>query len=348
MPIKTITYERAKQWSIQVLEKVGVSREFAELTTNALVHANLRGVDTHGLVRLTAYVNRVLGTKSEPIKIDKETSTTCVVDAGYNLGPCGASLGMNIAIQNAKNQGMGISVVKHSNHFGTAEYYSLMAAKQNMVGISMTNASPRIAPWGSVQALIGNNPWSVALPSDEFPIVLDIANTVVANGKIRTCLREGKVLDDGWAMDKDGNPTIDPAEAVVGLLMPIGAYKGVGIAVMVDLLCGALSQGAFSKEVGRIDDGSKPTNASHLFMAIDINKLVPLKDFKNSLSKYIMDFKNVRLKRDVKEVFMPGELEWRTEQERLKNGIPLSIKTINELNEMADRISVEHIMEIQA
>lgn len=344
MPLQYISYDKARDWGIQILKKLGISHEYSELTIDALVHANLRGVDTHGLIRLVAYVNRILGTKSSPINVVSETATTCVIDAGYNLGPCGATIGMNMAIQKARNQGIGMATVKHSNHFGTAEHYSLMAAKHDMVGISMTNASPRIAPWGSVEALIGNNPWSIAIPNEEYPIVLDIANTVVANGKIRTCLREGRELDAGWAMDKDGNPTLDPAKAIEGLLMPIGSYKGVGIAVMVDLLCGALSQGAFSKDVGRIDNGSKPTNASHLFIAINIDKLVSLEDFRSSVKTYILDFKGVSLKKDIKEVFLPGELEWRIEQERLRSGIPLSENTIKELNDMAKQIGMEPII----
>lgn len=129
-----------------------------------------------------------------------------MVDAGNQPGPVGGCIGMEKAVEKARAHGLGMAVVRRSNHFGTAAYYAMKAAEQGMLGISMTNASPRIAPWGSVEAILGNNPWSIALPGKEFPVVLDMANTVVANGKIRTCLREGRPLPEGWAMDKDGNP----------------------------------------------------------------------------------------------------------------------------------------------
>lgn len=338
-----ITERRARDWAEEVLSKVGVTGQYAHYVSDALVHSNLRGVDTHGLVRLTAYAGRMQHTETAPVQILNDEETTCVVDAGYQLGPVGASIGMEKAIEKARAHGVGLAVVRNSNHCGTAAYYALKAAAAGMLGISMTNASPRIAPWGSVEAIIGNNPWSIALPGAEFPVVLDMANTVVANGKIRTCMREGKPLPDGWAMDKFGNPTNDPVAAQDGLLMPIGGYKGVGIAVMVDILCSVLSQGAFSRAVGRIDDVYHPTGACHFFLAADISRLLPPEAEKARMAEYAAMFKGVRLKEGTAEVFLPGEIEWRTEQTRRRDGIPLSEKTVAELNALADQVGAQHI-----
>lgn len=338
-----ITEQRAREWAQQVLEMVGVTGQYAHYVSDALVHSNLRGVDTHGLVRLAAYAGRMQNTAVSPVQVLRDEETTCVVDAGCQLGPVGASIGMEKAMEKAKTHGVGLAVVRNSNHCGTAAYYALKAAEQGMLGISMTSASPRIAPWGSVQALIGNNPWSIALPGETFPVVLDMANTVVANGKIRTCMREGKPLPDGWAMDKFGNPTNDPVAAQDGLLMPIGGYKGVGIAVMVDILCAVLSGGAFSRDVGRIDDVHRPTGACHFFLAADISRLLSPAEEKARIAEYATMFKGVRLKEGTSEVFLPGEIEWRTEQTRRANGIPFTEKTVKELNALADQVGVGHI-----
>jgi LDH2 family malate/lactate/ureidoglycolate dehydrogenase len=280
---------------------------------------------------------------SKPVQIVRETKTSCIIDAGFNPGPIGAAFAMKTAIQKAQVHGMGMAAVRHSNHCGTAAYYALMAANAGMLGISMTNASPRLAPWGSVEPIIGNNPWSFALPGADFPIVLDMANTVVANGKIRTCLREGKPLQPGWAMDAQGNPTTDPAVAMKGLLMPIGGYKGVGISVMVDMLTAAISQGAFSKDVGRVEDATRHTDASHFFIAADLNELVTPEELSETIAAYTVSFKAVQKKEGVSEVFLPGEIEWRIEQQRRKGGIPLSEKAVGELNVLAHAVGGQPI-----
>ncbi|MGI5963871.1 MAG: Ldh family oxidoreductase [Lawsonibacter sp.] len=338
-----VTEQQARQWAGAALEKAGVTGTNRDYVVDCLVHSNLRGVDTHGLIRLPAYIARLLHQTPEPVQILKDEETTCVVDAGNQPGPIGGCIGMGKAIQKAKEHGMGMAVVRHSNHYGTAAYYAMQGAEQGMLGISMTSASPRIAPWGSVEAILGNNPWSIALPGDTFPIVLDMANTVVANGKIRTCLREGKPLPQGWAMDKDGNPTTDPAAAQNGLLMPVGGYKGVGITVMVELLCTVLSQGAFCREVKRMEDAEHPGNVSHFFMAVDLQRLLPLEEERARIAEYVSLFKQVRLKQGVEEVFLPGEIEWRTYQTRKRQGIPLSEKTIGELNALSEKLGLPPI-----
>ena len=335
---------RARAWAEEILGKVGVTGRYAGYVSDCLVHSNLRGVDTHGLVRLSAYADRMKKTATADVQILKDEETTCLIDAGNQLGPIGGTIGMEKAIEKAKAHGTGMAVVRNSNHYGTAAYYALKAADAGMLGISMTSASPRIAPWGSVEAVLGNNPWSIALPGDEFPVVLDMANTVVANGKIRTCFREGTRLPEGWAMDKDGNPTTDPAAAMNGLLMPVGGYKGVGITVMVELLCSVLSGGAFCREVKRMEDTDHPGNVSHFFMAVDIQRLIPLEEERVRVAEYIRQFKSVKLKDGVQEVYLPGELEWRAQQQRSQTGIPLSEKSVGELNALADRLGVDHII----
>ena len=155
-----ISEEKARSWCLEILEKAGLTGEKANYVSDCLIQANLRGVDTHGLIRLIPYVGRLKNTKTQEVCILEDRETTCVVDAGFQLGPIGASIGMEKAIQKAQKYGVGMAVVRNSNHCGTAAYYALKAVESGMVGVSMTNASRRIAPWGSTEAIIGNNPWT--------------------------------------------------------------------------------------------------------------------------------------------------------------------------------------------
>jgi L-2-hydroxycarboxylate dehydrogenase (NAD+) len=246
---------------------------------------------------------------------------------------------MKTAIEKASRHGCAISTVRGSNHFSTAAYYSLLAAEQDMIGVTMSNGSPRLAPWGGLEPIIGNNRLSVALPGKHFPIALDMANTATAMGRIRTCMREGLPLEPGWATDAQGNPTLDPAEAFKGLLMPIGGYKGVGISMIVDLLSAAASGSTvFSSGVRRVEDSEYPQNVSHFFLAFQVSRLVDIESFKDSIDRYVQKAKSVRRKADCSEIFVPGEIEWNTQKKRSEQGIPLSPKTIEQLNAFADQI----------
>lgn len=338
-----ISESRARAWAMEALEKCGLSTQYAHYVTDCLVHSNLRGVDTHGLIRLPSYVHRLRSTPLAPITVASDEGSVCLFDAGNQPGPVGASVAVEAAIEKARQFGTGMAAVRCSNHYGTAAYYAMKAAEAGMLGISMTNASPRIAPWGAVEPILGNNPWSIALPGAEFPVVLDMANTVVANGKIRTAFREGTPLPEGWAMDREGNPTTDPAAAMNGLLMPVGGYKGVGITVMVDLLCSVLSGGAFSSMVKRMEDTANPGGVCHFFLVADIGRLLPLEEQRARVAEYVARFKSVRLKEGVTEVYLPGELEWRTQQTRTQTGIPLSEKSVGELNDFARSIGIDPI-----
>ena len=337
----TYSHHELKDWGNKVLLKCGLNEEECEYILDVLIHSNLRGVDTHGIIRIIDYANRLIKSPRSKIDIVNETQTLTVIDGKNNPGPICASYAMKIAIKKARHFGCGVSSVRGSNHFSTAAYYSLLAVEQEMVGITMSSSSPRIAPWGGLDAVIGNNPWSIAVPGYDFPIVLDMANTIVAMGKIRTCMREGKPLEPGWAMDSQGNPTTDATEAFNGLLVPIGNYKGVGISIMVDLLSSAISQSiAFSNEVKRVEDSEHPQNVSHIFIAFNISDMVDITLFKESMAKYTQTIKSVRRKEGCNEIFMPGEIEWRTECDRRKSGIVLSDKAVSQLNNFATQLGV--------
>ena len=327
-------------WGRDILLKTGLSEREAMLVSENLVASNLSGVDTHGLVRIIPYAERVMKLKRSPISIMRETEATALIDGGQNLGQLVSAFAMDKAIEKAKKYGVGIASARNSNHFGTAAYYAIMAAHQEMIGFSATNASARIAPWGGADAIVGNNPFSFAIPGPDFPIVLDMATSSVAAGKIRIAAREGKPIPSEWGMDENGNPTTDPHEALKGLLAPVGGHKGVGLSVIMDLLCGALNQNGFSNTIERIDHTDKTQGAGHFFMAINVAFFLDISEFKTLIKEYTERFKSVRKREGFDEVFMPGEIEWRMAQERRVKGISLSSNEVAELNSLAQSLNV--------
>src|SRR5574337_747777 len=270
-------HDQLKTFCARVLRRLGVSQEEAEITASTLVAANLRGVDTHGVTRLPAYVRKLKGGALKPsvnLTTEKETVATALLNGHDGIGQVISYRAMQMAIRKAKQAGVSYVAVRNSNHLGACAYYPMMALEHDMIGFTATNASPRLAPTGGAERLFGNNPWSIAVPAGQRPpVVLDMANSVVAAGKIRTLQREGKPIPEGWALNKSGEPTTDPAEALQGILLAIGGYKGYGITVMVDLLTGMLTDSNYGPRVKGIDQDAEPARIAHSFMAIDLPAL---------------------------------------------------------------------------
>ncbi len=238
------------------------------------VSSNLRGVDTHGVYRMLVYSAKLKGGFINPkpnLRIIKETPATALIDGGNNLGQVVGYRAMETAIQKAKAVGVSFVSVRNSNHFGTCAHFSMMALRNNMIGMAFTNASAQIAPTGGVDKLLANNPWSIAVPSGKkFPIVLDMANSVIARGKIRLAAKEGRSIPLGWAVTKDGEPTSDPNAALEGLTLPVGGYKGYCITLMVDMLSGVLADSCYGPRTKGMDIVDAIAGIGHAFVAIDI------------------------------------------------------------------------------
>lgn len=218
-----------------------------------------------------------------------------------------------------------------------------MAAEKGYIALSTTTVMPLLAPWGGLEPFVGNNPYSIGFPYKEMPIVLDVANTVTARQKIISYAREGWALPDGWAMDKDGNPTNDAQEAINGLLMPVGGHKGAGLALMIDIILGTLSGGTYSRSICANTVTDRAQHIAHLFFVMNPDFYMSREALDKNIEQYVADFRNVRTKADVKKLLLPGELEWQTIQDRTANGIPVSTAIINELNAFADKVGVEHL-----
>lgn len=327
-----------------VFEACKVQADQAAIVADVLVHADLRGIYSHGSVRISEYVNRLQHLGWDPqaeFAVLSETPPVAVVDGNNGIGPVTAYQAMELAIAKAEESGIGWVSTRGGGHFGAAEYYSLMAAKRDMIGLAMTNASVGMAPWGGTQPMLGNNPWSVAVPSQGEPpqVVLDMANSVVARGKIRLAAQNEQAIPPTWALDAEGRPTTDPTGALKGTLAPIGEYKGYGITLIVDLLTGVLSGAAYGPRVGSPRDAGKKQDVGQSFMALRLDIFGAPEDYKQRVAEYVQELKSSPASPG-KEILLPGERAHRAAQRQLREGITLSAKTISVLDSVAQELGV--------
>ncbi|MGB9866795.1 MAG: Ldh family oxidoreductase [Bacillota bacterium] len=328
-----------KRMVVDVLTKLGVGWEHASTVADVLVSADLRGVDSHGVARLPIYCRRIkagaINTKPS-IRVVNETPATAVVDGDNGFGHVAGKFAMDLCIRKAREHSVAVVGVRNSNHFGIGAYYAMMALAHNMIGFAATNASPLMAPFGGSTAMLGTNPFCLAVPAGkELPLVLDMATSQVARGKIEMCLREGKKIPLDWALDQSGKPTDDPAEALKGTLLPLGGHKGYGLSMAVDLLCGLMVGAAYLNHVGSLFGNlSRPQNVGHLFMALDVSNFMPVEEFETKMDEYLRAVKASPRAQGVTEIFVPGEIEFRATRERLARGIPIKDEVIEELQEL--------------
>jgi LDH2 family malate/lactate/ureidoglycolate dehydrogenase len=273
-----------------------------------------------------------------PFELLVDTPAMALVDGHKGFGQVIAVRAMDLAIEKARAVGVGLVGVRHSNHLGITAYHAMRASEQRMLGLCLTNAGPEMAPWGGITPTIGTNPWGIAAPTDlGFPLVLDMALSTSGKGMVRWHQREGKRIPTDWAYDASGNLTDDPDAAMDGPLMPIGAFKGAGLAIMTDVLCGVLTGAAFGLSPYR-----DPTNhdVGHMLIAIDIQRFLPWPDYLERMRQFCTELKASALAPGFSEILLPGELEHRRTTERLRDGIPFDLETLDTLRELAARRQV--------
>jgi LDH2 family malate/lactate/ureidoglycolate dehydrogenase len=312
----------------KALMDVGVSEEHAEIEMLSLLESELRGVFSHGIFRLPRYLEQLKHQYINPapnIRNLKENRIIDVLDGDHGLGAVVGTIAMKKAIKKSNQHGMGVIGCRRSNHFGTAAYYAEMAAKENQIGIVFTNSSPIIAPTGSTKPLIGNNPWSISVPTKGNPITLDLANTIVAKGKLRIAQQNGESIPLGWALDHTGKPTTDPAEALKGVVLPIGGYKGYGIALMVEILAGVLTGADFSESMVDHDAAGK-RNVGHLFISINLSHFMALEEFHSRIAVLIEAIKQAPKGDESQDIFLPGEIEWKHKSNQVDQHVYLQDK----------------------
>lgn len=329
-----------KDFCINVLMKVGVEPKDADLIADTLICADLRGVKSHGIVRLPTYVERIekgVVVLNETMKFVKDSGAVALLDAKNSFGQVAGHMAMNTAVDIARIYGIGLVGVKNSNHFGIASYYSMLALQKGMIGIVLTHSSPAIAPYGTITPLLGTNPLSIAILSkNDKPIVLDMSMSTVARGKIRYAALAGEKIPEGWGLDAEGNPTQDPNAALKGSLVPIGGVKGSGLSLIIDILCGVLTDTCLTGEVKNITDMAGPSKTGHIFCAINISSFVDIDTFKNNIAFIIDNIKSLDSAGN-SEIFMPGEIEYNLTENRKKEGIPVEEKVIKSLNILANK-----------
>jgi len=340
--MKILSANQLKRLCIAILEAVGVLEDEAEIVADTLVKANLRGIDSHGVFRLTAYVNRVEYKNiipRAPFTIIRETPSTALVSGGFGFGQVIGVKAMNLAVEKARKTGLGAVSVFDTNHFGIAAYYAMIALQSDMIGVVTCNTTPWVVPWGGQVPMLGTNPMCVAIPSgQDIPIILDMATSAVARGKIERAAKEGKPIPEGWAVNENGEPTTNPVAALKGALLPFGGPKGYGLSFIVDIISGALAGAACGKDVCSLYPEENKCNAGQFFLAINVDAFIPIQDFKAAVDRVVLELRSSPSAPGYASVMIPGEIEYRIEQKLLLEGIPLSSETWQSLKRLCEKL----------
>ena len=341
--MRYLSFEVLENYMKQVLMAAGLPEVDATVTADVLIESDKRGIDSHGIGRLKPiYIDRIREGIINPItKIDviKDGPTTAVLDGNNGMGQVVSKYAMNLAIEKAKKFGLGMVTVRNSNHYGIAGYYATMATEQGLIGITGTNARPSIAPTFGVENMLGTNPLTFGIPTDEaFPFVLDCATSVTQRGKIEVYQRLGKDLPEGWVIGENGETRTDTEQVLVDLvtggaaLTPLGGigeilggYKGYGYATVVEILSAALQGGAFLKALSGFNDGKKvPYNLGHFFIAIDVEAFTALDVFKKTTGDILRALRASEKAPGVSRIYTAGEKEHLAFEERKVQGVPIN------------------------
>jgi L-2-hydroxycarboxylate dehydrogenase (NAD+) len=363
MSEKYIPFEVLEKFMMNVMIKAGIPKEDAGIIGDVLLQADKFGVDSHGVNRFKSiYLDNIKEGILNPVtnyKIIREGPTTAVVDGQNGMGHVIAYHSMNLAIEKAKKYGMGMVTVRNSNHYGFAGYYPLMAVRENMIGITGTNARPSIAPTFGVENMLGTNPLTFGIPSDEsFPFLLDCATSITQRGKIELYAREGKELPPGWVIDKNGESKTNPSEVLADFitgnaaLNPLGGageetagYKGYGYATVVEILSSALQQGAFMKMLIGLKDGKKvPFHIGHFFIVIDIGAFTDPDDFKSTTGNILRELRAARKMPGQSRIYTAGEKENDKWMERKDKGVPFNNALLEEFRGLCIAYSMKEFL----
>jgi LDH2 family malate/lactate/ureidoglycolate dehydrogenase len=355
-----IPYEQLLDFTIAVFKSMGCPINDAYTAAIALLSADIRGIDSHGVARLSGYVRLKEAGRANPtpqLRIIHETPSTAVVDGDSGLGLVVAPFAMQVAIEKAEKAGTGWVSVQNSNHFGIAGYHALQAVKKEMIGIAMTNASALVAPTFSLERLLGTNPICVAIPAgEEPPFVADLATTTAANGKLEILQRKNETAPTGWIQDSQGRPSTNPHEIKAGgALLPLGgdrdhgSHKGYALGAIVDIFSAVLSGANYGPWVPPfpayipMPTGMPGKGIGHFFGAMRIDAFRPAEDFKNDMDKWIRRFRSATPVPGQEKVLIPGDPEREMEAERLAHGIPLLPAVVEDLDNLAQKLGIPYL-----
>ena len=353
-----ISEHRLRAFTHSIFKSIGCSDADASLATDVLVSADLRGIDSHGVARLSGYVRLWEAGRlnaAPNVRVVHETPTTATVDGDAGLGLVVAPYAMDVAIEKARQYGSGWVAIRNSNHFGIAGYHALKAAENDMIGYALTNASPLVAPTFSSERLLGTNPICYAFPAGRYPpVVVDMATSAAANGKLEVADRTGKPIPQGWALGADGQSTTE-ASAVKkgGALLPLGSdrdhgsHKGFGLSAAVDILSGVLSGANYGPWVPPFVAYLQPVadqpgqGIGHFVGAMRVDGFRPVRDFKANMDQWIARFKDAKRVDEQQPVVIPGEPEFEAARQRKQHGIPLDESVWKDLQGLAVKFGIE-------
>ncbi|MFC0273287.1 Ldh family oxidoreductase [Metabacillus herbersteinensis] len=340
-----ISTTKLAEFSTSCLVKAGVPEHEAEIITNTMIEADARGIHSHGVMRLPIYIERIqneLIRSVSKVIVEQENKATAMLDGTFSAGQIVGTKAMEMAIEKAEEYGVGVVTAKNSNHFGIAAHYALMASKKDMIGIVMSNTAPLMPPTGGAEKVLGNNPLAIAAPTNgKYPLLLDMALSNVALGKVIFSQKKGIAIPEGWGADQNGKATTDPSAVLNGgFISPVGGPKGFGLALMVETLTGVLSGGDFSKMIPSMYDLTQKQSISHFMLVINVSYFMDVERFKDLASMLSSYVKNAVKASGVDELYLPGEIEFSIEEKRMQSGIPISDSVLDELRKLAETLQV--------
>ena len=357
--IVKIDYRILKSFMKDVFIKLGVPRKDVEIVADVLITSDLRGIDSHGIQRCKMYYDRIkagIYNIKTKIQIITDSPTTAVLDGGCGLGPVIAYKSMKLAIEKARKFGLGAVAVRNSTHFGIAGYYSLMAIKEGMIGIITTNARPAVPPTHGVEPMLGTNPLTAGVPTnEEFPFLLDCATSIIQRGQVEVYARKDQSLPHGVTINENGKTETNPGTVLDNLLnssvalLPLGGkgestsgYKGYGYATFVEILSSALQNGVSLRETaGVIEDGQLRLKVGHFFLVINIENFLSVDIFKKNAGNMMKELRNSRKDPNAEKIYTAGEKEHVMVNERKKNGIPINKNLQQDIKIMKEELGLD-------
>jgi L-2-hydroxycarboxylate dehydrogenase (NAD+) len=345
--VPRVPADRLAAFIVRAFTAAGLPAEDAQTLADLMVEADLRGSDTHGVIRLPLYVRRIRagGVNPKPdIHIVSDRPAAALIDGDNGMGHLVMRRAAELAIEKAKATGIGWVGARMSNHAGPAALYVTMPLKHDMIGLYFAvGSSNHLPPWGGSESLLGTNPMAVAVPTlDEPPIVLDMSPTVAAYGKVRLKAQRGEQMPVGWMIDRDGKPLTDPKRADEGHLLPIGDYQGSGLSLIIGLLAGALNRAAIGRDVvDFVKEAGKPTNTGQAIAALSIEAFMPLAEFKRGVDRLIRDIRDSPRLPGVERIWLPGEQSHTKLLDRRAHGVPVPKALRESLDNVARDLNVE-------
>jgi len=330
-----VSHDRLSAFTAACLEKLGLGAADARLVAESLVAANLRGVDSHGVVRLPHYATRLRNgsVKARPkITARRTAPSAAVVEGDAGMGQVVAVRAMNEAIALARETGTGAVVARNSSHCGACAYFVELAVKEGMIGVALTHTDSIMVPPGMKRIFLGSNPIAFGAPGAREPVIIDLSTTHVAWGKVLVARQEGKPIPPDWGVDEQGKPTTDP-QRVVGLA-PTGGHKGYALAFMIEILCAQLAGAPFGRHVTKMyGELNKPRNLGHFMLALDVARFTDAEEFAAQVARFVEEAR-------AEGALAPGDPERSSAERRRREGIPLGEASVAELNELAAELGV--------